>query len=66
MHVTINGTDETIDPGLTVEAYLDRAGLGGSPCAVEINKILVPKRDHASTEIGDGDTLEIVTLVGGG
>jgi len=66
MHVTINGKGDTLELGLTVEAYLDRAGLGSQPCAVEINKKLVPKRDHASTEISEGDTLEIVTLVGGG
>lgn len=66
MHVTINGKQETIERGLTVEGYLESAGLAGAPCAVEINKNLVPKRDHASTTINDGDSIEIVTLVGGG
>ena len=66
MNVTINGKPETIREGQSVETYLDGAGLGSSPCAVEINKVLVPKRDHPTTTIHEGDSIEIVTLVGGG
>ena len=34
--------------------------------AVEVNEALVPKREHPEHELADGDTVEIVTLVGGG
>jgi len=66
MRITINGQEESHDEHMTVERYLALAGLDRVPCAVEINKQLVPKRDHASTSINDGDAIEIVTLVGGG
>lgn len=66
MRVTINGKDETIEDGITVAAYLQHAGLGATPCAVEINKRLIPKREHENATIEEGDTIEVVTLVGGG
>lgn len=66
MYVTINGEEKTLDEGLSVESYLERAGLEGTPCAVEINKRLVPRREHATTVIHEGDSVEVVTLVGGG
>jgi len=34
--------------------------------AVEVNRRVVPRRDHAATLLQDGDSIEIVTLVGGG
>jgi thiamine biosynthesis protein ThiS len=40
--------------------------LGGAACAVEVNRQLVPKKQHESQELKDGDSVEIVTLVGGG
>lgn len=36
------------------------------PFAVELNKQLVRRSAYASTALADGDSLEIVTLVGGG
>ncbi len=41
-------------------------GMEHSPCAVEVNRALVPKSKHAQHELRDGDTVEVVTLVGGG
>jgi len=34
--------------------------------AVERNKLLVPRAQHANTVIHEGDVLEIVHFVGGG
>jgi len=36
------------------------------PFAVEVNKGLVHRGEHAATALKDGDAVEIVTLVGGG
>jgi thiamine biosynthesis protein ThiS len=33
---------------------------------VEVNRKVVPRRQHAEHTLRDGDTVEIVTLVGGG
>ena len=34
--------------------------------AVEVNEEVVPREQHATTELREGDRVEIVTLVGGG
>ncbi len=66
MTIVVNGEPEPLVPGETVAELIARLGLSASPCAVELNRRVVPRRDHASTPIAADDRLEIVTLVGGG
>lgn len=66
MQVIINGKPEIVEPHETVAQLLQRHGLGGAACAVEINRTIVPKKQHHARELRDGDTIELVTLVGGG
>jgi sulfur carrier protein len=60
--------DDTIDlpDGASVRDLLAHLGLAEKPCAVEVNKHVVPRRDHEQVSLQDGDRVEIVTLVGGG
>jgi thiamine biosynthesis protein ThiS len=64
--VVINGQPRTIEYGTTVSVLLDQLGLGDRRVAVERNREIVPRADHASTVIVAGDRLELVTFVGGG
>lgn len=64
--IAVNGEIKPLVPGETVADLISRLGLAGTPCAVELNRRVVPRRDHASTPIAADDRLEIVTLVGGG
>ena len=66
MQVTVNGKSTQVQDGSTVAALLEELGLSKHPCAVEVNKKLVPKRLHTAHTLSNGDVLEIVTLVGGG
>lgn len=66
MDILINGESMTVPDGCTVSELLKRQGAGGSPCAVEVNRRLVPKREHAAHQLAEGDRVEVVTLVGGG
>lgn len=66
MTISVNGEPVAIEPGDTVRALLARLELASSPCAVEVNAQVVPRREHADRRLADGDTVEIVTLVGGG
>jgi thiamine biosynthesis protein ThiS len=52
--------------GSTVAELLRRLSLEGKPVAVEHNRRVVPRAEHASVRLNHGDTLEIVTFVGGG
>ena len=64
--VTVNGREESLDPGATVEALLRRLGLDGSYALVERNGEPVERKRYADTDLKDGDTLVVARPVAGG
>lgn len=64
--VTANGAPHELPDGTTVEGLIAHLGLAASICAAEVNESVVPRRERDQRELRDGDTVEIVTLVGGG
>ncbi len=66
MKVTINGSEREVPDGLTVRGLVLHLGLGDGPVAVEQNREIVPRAEHATRTVNDGDTIEIVHFVGGG
>ncbi len=65
MELTVNGESRDVD-GRTVADLVAELGLTGRAVAVEVNRQVVPRREHADTPLCAGDTIEVVTLVGGG
>jgi thiamine biosynthesis protein ThiS len=67
MKLRVNGEEyELTEAEPTVRTLVQKLGLGDQAVAVEVNSQLVPKRDHETTTLQEGDTVEVVTLVGGG
>lgn len=66
MKLIVNGNPRDLADAATVAALLEELDLAGKFVAVEVNKELVPKAQHASHVLADGDRVEVVTLVGGG
>lgn len=66
MRVTINGEGRDVPKPMTVTELLAFLGLGEGPVAVELNRSIVPRAEHAARTVVDGDVLEIVHMVGGG
>jgi sulfur carrier protein len=66
VHVIVNEQPQQYPDGLTVTQLLEQLGLAGKPVAVERNQDLVPRGEHPTTVLQDGDRLEIVSLTGGG
>ena len=66
IEVIINGETRTVLQGTTVAALINELGLGDRRVAVERNREVVPRAEHASTVLASGDKLELVTFVGGG
>ena len=64
--VVINGQSRTVNAGTTVAGLIGELGLGDRKVAVERNREVVPRAQHATTVLADGDRLEVVTFVGGG
>jgi len=66
MQVTVNNALHEVADGTTVAVLLEELDLKVSHVAVERNRELVPRREHADTVLAEGDRVEVVTLVGGG
>ena len=66
MKLVVNGDAMEVDDGLTVAALVAKLGLDQGPVAVERNREVVPRAEHATTRLCDGDHVEIVHFVGGG
>lgn len=64
--VIVNGEPRQVPAGSTVLELLTSLGLGGKQVAVERNKAIVRRADHAATVLAADDRLEIVTFFGGG
>jgi thiamine biosynthesis protein ThiS len=63
--VTVNGERKTFAAGTTVADVIASMNLRG-PVAVERNREIVPRAQHAATSLSEGDELEVVSFVGGG
>ena len=64
--VTVNGEPRAVPERCTVEQLLAILGVDRARVAVERNLDVVPRARHGTTELDDGDRLEVVTFVGGG
>ncbi len=61
----VNGKDVNFD-GVTVGDLLASYRLAGGPVVVELNGEVVHRQEHAITRLAEGDSIEIVRIVGGG
>ena len=66
MQVTINGKIHTLADGILLSTLISELDLTGKRIAVEINETIVPKSQHALTEIKQNDSVEIIHAIGGG
>ena len=66
MIIHVNGETRECADDATVSDLLSDLALPGTRVAVEINKQLVRRAQHADTQLAANDQVEIVTFVGGG
>ncbi len=66
MQITLNGQPRDCAPATTIAQLLETAGYGGRRVAVELNREIVPRSQHASRALAEGDQVEIVHAIGGG
>jgi thiamine biosynthesis protein ThiS len=66
MILQINGEARSLPDGLTVATLVGQLGMKTDRVAVELNREIVPRSSWDSTQLKDGDKLEIVHFVGGG
>ena len=63
--VKINGESKDV-AGMTLTAYLTTTKYDPKRIAIERNGDIVPKVQYSQTVLEDGDSIEIVSFVGGG
>lgn len=64
--IELNGKAETVPAGTTLADLVVRTLPNARAYAVELNRSVVARREHAARSVASGDRVEIVTLVGGG
>ena len=64
--ITVNGHSMQFDEEIYLTLLMEQLGFANKPCAIEVNQKLVPHHKRESHVLSSGDTIEIVTLVGGG
>jgi len=66
MRVRVNGEEKEIENGMTAGDLLTSLDIKLAGVAVEVNREIVPKRNLAETILHEGDSIEVVRMVGGG
>ncbi len=66
MDITVNGQQRTVATTTSLADLLAAMNLNPQRVAVEHNGTILSQADFATTTLGDGDKLEIVSFVGGG
>tara|TARA_B100000161_G_scaffold265545_1_gene242371 strand:+ start:2312 stop:2512 length:201 start_codon:yes stop_codon:yes gene_type:complete len=66
MNILLNNQPEEFSERLTIKKLLEKRNIKSKYYAVEINRIIIPKSEHAQYLLKDGDKIEIITAIGGG
>jgi sulfur carrier protein len=62
----INGKKVELDQPTALLDYLEKLGVNARTVAVEHNGEIIPRTSYTRVTLREGDTVEIVRMVGGG
>lgn len=65
MELTVNGNTLTLN-GHSIADLITQLQLTGRRLAVEVNQEIIPKSEHPTFALQQGDKVEIVHAIGGG
>lgn len=65
MQITLNG-EQTESAGLTLCEMIVEKGFAPDTVIAEVNLQLIKKEDWRQTALNEGDTVELLSFVGGG
>ncbi|QJQ95478.1 MULTISPECIES: sulfur carrier protein ThiS [Halomonadaceae] len=66
MQIQLNGEVRELDGEVTLLELIESLDLAGRRIAVEVNEEIVPRSQHVSQRLAEGDRVEIVHAIGGG
>jgi sulfur carrier protein len=62
----INGKRVELDYAMPLLAYMEKLGVDPRAVAVELNGVILERPQYETTVLDEGDSVEIVRMVGGG
>jgi thiamine biosynthesis protein ThiS len=66
LNITLNGEKKDVPDNITIVGLLDFLKIQHQRVAVELNAEIVKKDKYGGTSIKEGDSLEVVSFMGGG
>jgi len=66
MEIVFNGKPRELKAGTSIQELLDQLRLDCLQVVVEHNHNIITRQRLAETTLNDGDTLEVIHIVGGG
>jgi len=64
--ITVNGVKRQIDEGTDVETLVNMLVVKNSGIIVELNETVVTRNNWKTRMVGTGDTVQLISFVGGG
>lgn len=66
MHIILNGDQRKVADKSSLSQLIDDLQLSGKRLAIEVNREIIPKSEHDTYILKDGDRVELVHAIGGG
>ncbi|MGI8543077.1 MAG: sulfur carrier protein ThiS [Aridibacter sp.] len=66
MNIVVNGEKKELSGELNLQELLKKLDLPTERVAIEVNKMVIRKKDWTTINIKDSDQIEIIHFVGGG
>ena len=66
MNITLNGENKIVPDNIMIAGLLEFLRIQHQRVAVELNMEIVKKDRYGETSIKEGDSLEVVSFMGGG
>ena len=66
IQIFLNGERREISETIKIDELLELFSLPSQRVAIELNNVVVRRTDWPTTDVNDGDKLEVVHFVGGG
>ena len=64
--ISVNGIQEEVPPAITIKGLLESKKINPNVVACELNLSIIKRAKLGETVLNDGDTLEIIQMIGGG
>ena len=66
MKITVNGREVVLNNSNTIADFITERKVTGKMFAIELNREIIAKDAYGTTNLNDGDVIELVGFAGGG